>query len=144
MPQRIRQDKVLRIKNRLLQGMSKKKAMMLEGYAENTARHCGRNKGLFKEVCKEIKKECKKLSITSEFILDGMANEAKNAEKSSDRIAALAWLGKNQKLWVDVSEERGNPSKLIIINSDREYVNNQTKVCSDTEPLKLPQDTTTQ
>ncbi len=113
MPQVVKQDKVIRLTNRILKGQSYKRAMMAEGYKESTASIPQVN-ATIKEVKKNIKKVMKKYEITTDMVIQGLAREAFDEKnKASDRITAQSWLGKHLKLFTENIEVSHN---LPLIN----------------------------
>ena len=88
------------VKADILAGKSYKRAMLDNGYTEDTANR-GKDTGVMREVLNQIKADFKASDITVEYVLQGLKREADSALRSGDRIAALTMLGKYQAMFTE-------------------------------------------
>ena len=92
--------KKLKVKQARLQGKSMKQSMIDAGYSINTAINAFRRE-VVKGCDEEIAKAILKAGVTEDEVIAGLRKEALTAPKPSDRIAALAWLGKVKAMFTD-------------------------------------------
>ena len=91
------------IKQALLEKKTAKQAVLENGYSEASA-HNATKLGVVKRCQEEIKEELKALLVDAEYVLRGLKTEAESAPNSSDRIAALSWIGKHLAMFTDKLE----------------------------------------
>lgn len=92
--------KKLKVKQARLQGKSMKQSMIDAGYSKNTAINAFRRE-VVKGCDEEIKLAILASGVSEDEVIVGLRKEALTATKSSDRTAALAWLGKILAMFTD-------------------------------------------
>lgn len=100
MPGAINPIRKAKVKQAILQGKPFNQALREAGYTEGSA-HKSSVMPVVKVCRDEIRQAMDKVAVSDEYVLEGLKREAETAKNSSDRIAALSWLGKYRAMFTE-------------------------------------------
>lgn len=99
----------------ILKGLTATKAATKAGYSSKTAAAAGSRLLTNPEISAAVSKRTEQVAMSADEVLTALAGIARGSPKDSDRVAALALLGKNHKLFTEKHEVDASLGGVMLL-----------------------------